>query len=97
MAQRRDRPPVQRSGSSIDIRLPDGTIKTMPLDVPEGSVTSDACCFCGQSVEARDRIQLSVGWLDDGREREQSWDAHHDCLAKRMHESVVGTGPFFGN
>ena len=71
----------------------------MPLDALRGPVTSDICCFCGQSVEHSDseRIRLSVRWQDGGKERTQSWGAHHECVAERMRERVAGTGPFFGD
>ena len=67
------------------------------MDVPRGPVTTDICCFCGRAVEPSDgnRIRLSVSWLDESSERTQSWDAHRDCLAERMHEAVAGTGPLF--
>ena len=70
----------------------------MPVDVPRGPVTTDICCFCGRAVEPSDgnRIRLSVSWLDESSQRTQSWDAHRDCLAERMHDAVAGTGPFFG-
>ena len=98
MAQRRDRQPVQRSGNSIGLRFPDGSVRTMPIEAVD-PVTSDLCCFCGESLENSDseRILLSARWLDDGRERTQSWEAHRACLAARMHESSSGTGPFFGD
>jgi hypothetical protein len=71
----------------------------MPVDDPRGPVTADLCCFCGRSVDGSDpeRVRLSAGWLDAGNERTQSWAAHRDCLADRMHESVTGAGPFFGD
>jgi hypothetical protein len=98
MAQRRDRPPVQRSGSSIDVRLPDGTVKTVPVDALRGRAAPEVCCFCGLSVKhsGSERISLSVRWRDAGRERTQDWSAHRSCLAERMHETVSGAGPFFG-
>ena len=30
-----------------------------------------------------------------GTEREQSWRAHRRCLRERLHEAVLGEGPFF--
>jgi hypothetical protein len=99
MGIRRERPPVERSADSILVRLPDGTVKTIPSNTPKESVTADACCFCGHGVERSDaqRIRLSVRWMDEGTERTQSWSAHHTCLAERLHERVSGTGPFFGD
>jgi hypothetical protein len=97
MAQRRDRPPVQRSGNSIDIRLPDGTVKSVPVEALRGPAVSELCCFCGLSTKhaGRDRISISVRWVDSGGERTQEWSAHHGCLAERMHKSAAGVGPFF--
>jgi len=99
MGVRRERPPVEHSGEGITLRLPDGTVKTMSVDDLRRPVTSEFCCFCGQSVEHSDpdRIRLSVRWVDGGEERTQSWGAHHNCLAERMDGSVTGTGPFFGD
>lgn len=99
MGVRRERPPVERSGEGITLRLPDGTVKTMSVAVSRRPVTSDLCCFCGETVLHSDpgRIRLSVQWVDDGEERTQTWDAHHSCLAERMHDSVNGMGPFFGD
>ena len=98
MGVRRERPPIERAAGSITLRLPDGTLKTMPVNEPRGPVTSDLCCFCGESVEQADaeRIRLSARWLEDGQEQTQDWGAHHRCLAERMHPSVSGAGPFFG-
>ena len=42
-------------------------------------------------------IRLSARWTEEGNEQTQSWSAHRRCLAERMHESVSGTGPFFGD
>lgn len=69
----------------------------MPTGVAPGSVTTDPCCFCGEDVEhaTDERIRLSVRFVDDGSEGEQSWAAHRACLEQRMHERVKGTGPFF--
>jgi hypothetical protein len=71
---------------------------SVPVGGVPGPVESGLCCFCGQSVEqeAPDRIRLGVRWLEDGREREQSWGAHRGCLLERLHEGVKGQGPFFG-
>jgi hypothetical protein len=99
MAQRRERPPVQRSDTGIAVRLPDGTTMAVPGSGLRGPVTSDLCCFCGRRVEHSDseEIRLSVRWVESGEERDQSWRAHHTCLAERMHEAVKGAGPFFGD
>jgi hypothetical protein len=98
MGVRRERPAVERSGDSILVRLPDGTTKAMPVDELRGPVTADLCCFCGQSIQAPEqRIRLSVTWIHAGRERTQSWGAHHRCLAERMHDSLTDSGDFFGD
>lgn len=99
MAQRRDRPPVEISGDSLNIRLPDGKTMSMPVNALRGPVTSDVCCFCGQRVEYADpeHIRIGVRWDDGGKERTQSWGAHHACLVERMHDRVKGQGPFFGD
>jgi hypothetical protein len=98
MSVRRERPPVQGSRNSITLRLPDGTVKTMPVreDRDEGD---DVCCFCGESVEPADsgRISVLARWVDQGHDRTQAWDAHRKCFAERVHDSVSGTGPFFGD
>jgi len=62
-------------------------------------VTSDLCCFCGALVEGADgeRSLLTVLWVQDGEEREQSWSAHRTCVGERMHETVKGAGVFFGD
>jgi hypothetical protein len=100
MAQRRDRPPVQRSGESLNIRLPDGRTMSVPLSTSRGPSTADVCCFCGRSVEHSDNeyVRIGVRWIaEGGDERQQSWGAHHACLLERMHEGVKGHGPFFGD
>ena len=99
MGVRRERPPVEQGGSSIRLRLPDGTVKTVPTGQLRGPVTADVCCFCGEDVEHTDgeRIRLSARWVDDGQEKTQSWGAHRKCLAERMHDRVSGDGPFFGD
>jgi hypothetical protein len=99
MAQRRDRPPVQRSGSSIGLRFPDGSVRAMPMGAAADAATADSCCFCGESVEDSDaeRVYVSVRWIEDERERTQGWNAHRTCLAERINDAVAGTGPFFGD
>lgn len=95
MAKRSDQPAVQRTGSSIDVRLPDGRTISMPTaQVP---VAAEICCFCGREVEqtAGDRIRLSALWIEDDVEHDQAWAAHRSCLVERMHERVKGEGPFF--
>jgi hypothetical protein len=97
MAQRRVRPAVERSGG-LNIRLPDGTTMSMPIHAATGR-TSDVCCFCGQGIEHTDseRIGIDARWEEGGNERQQSWGAHRKCLRERMHEAVMGEGPFFGD
>jgi hypothetical protein len=95
MSVRRERRPIDRGAGTVRLRLPDGTVKEMPVDKPGGQVPG-VCCFCGQSV-ADDEIRLSAQWMGDGREHAQSWGAHRECLAERIHASVAGTGPFFGD
>jgi hypothetical protein len=99
MGIRREQPGVERSGDSIMVRLPDGSVKTMRMDRSREPATAEVCCFCGESVEHFDseRIRLGVRWVEDGQERSQGWEAHKRCLAERMHERAAGTGPFFGD
>ena len=99
MAQRRDRPPVQRSGDSINVTLGDGRTMSVPLGSLRRSGAADVCCFCGQGVKhaGADRVSLSVRWQDDATERTQSWEAHRGCLTERLHDTVKGTGPFFAD
>jgi hypothetical protein len=99
MGVRRERPPIERSNNTVTLRLPDGTVKSMPIDQPRDPVTADRCCFCGHGVQHSDPewIRLAANWTDEGHEKMQSWGAHHRCLLERMHESVAGTGPFFGD
>ena len=99
MAQRRERPPAQRTDTGIAVRLPDGTTMAVPGSSLRKPVTSDLCCFCGARVEGADgeRTRLTVLWTEGGEEREQSWTSHRTCLAERMHEAVRGAGPFFGD
>jgi hypothetical protein len=95
MAQRRVRPAVERSGG-VNIRLPDGTTISMPTRTTTGE-TSNLCCFCGQGIEHTDpeRIRIDVRWEDGGNQREQDWRAHRKWLLERLHEAVIGAGPFF--
>ena len=99
MAQRRERPPAQRTNTGIAVRLPDGTTMAVPGSSLRGPVTSDLCCFCGARVDNADseRMRLTVRWVEGGEEREQSWSAHRTCLGERMHEAVKGAGVFFGD
>ena len=99
MAQRRDRPAVQRSGDSLNITLPDGTTTALPVSTSKGPVRSDICCFCGESVEHADpeHLRIDARWEQGGDERQQSWGAHQACLLDRMHDRVKGQGPFFGD
>lgn len=98
MGVRREQPSGELSGSSITLRLPDGSVKTMPVAGARGQVTSDVCCFCGERVDQADseRVGVTARWIDERGERTQNWGAHRGCLAERMHERVSGTGPFFG-
>ena len=98
MGVRRERPPIERAGGSIRLRLPDGSVKEMPVeDMRAAPGDADVCCFCGESVgdEDGERIRVSARWVDHGDERTQSWGAHRACLEQRIHDSVSGTGPFF--
>jgi hypothetical protein len=98
MGVRRERPPIELAGGSIRLRLPDGSVKEMPVDeVRIEPVSDDICCFCGRSVSPDDgeRIRVTAQWTDVGDEGTQSWGAHRACLAERIHEAVSGTGPFF--
>jgi hypothetical protein len=98
MAQRRDRPPVDRSGDSLNIRLPDGTMMSMPRPAGRRAVAADVvCCFCGEELGGADpeRVGVGVEWSDAGGEHEQRWGAHRACVAARLHERVRGVGPFF--
>jgi hypothetical protein len=99
MAQRRDRPPVQRSGDSLNVRLGDGRTISVSVDASRGPVTMGVCCFCGQDVtrSGGERISLSARWNDDATERTQSWEAHRACLTERLHDTVKGAGPFFAD
>ena len=98
MAQRRVRPAVERSGDSLNIRLPDGRTMSMPIRTVSGQ-TSDLCCFCGQGIEHTDpeRIRIDACWEEGGNECEQSWRAHRRCLLERLHEAVKGQGRFFSD
>jgi hypothetical protein len=98
MAQRRERPPVERGGQGLNVRLPDGRTMSVPGSALRDPVTPDVCCFCGVSVEHSDpqRVRLDARWTSDGTDQHQSWAAHHKCLLERMHEGVMGQGPFFG-
>jgi|SRR5580693_7019790 hypothetical protein len=94
MAQRRDRPGLDLAGSSLNVTLPDG--RTLPIP-RRGDLAGDVCCFCGETVEHadRERVRLSVRWIDGDDEREQSWGAHQSCVLERLNERVKGQGPFF--
>jgi hypothetical protein len=87
MGVRRDLPPLERSMNTITLRLPDGTVKEMPVDDRR---SAGRCCFCGESLERADSewIRLSAQWLDGGQEVLRSWDAHRRCLVERMHDSA---------
>ena len=87
---------MERAGSSIRLRLPDGTVKSMPTEL-KGPVTADRCCFCGETIGHSDeeRISLTAHWTEEGQERARTWSAHRTCLAERMHDSVPDTGDFF--
>ncbi len=80
MAQRRERPSLQTSGQTFQVRLPDGRIMGMPSAEPS------VCCFCGRDLgdDAADRVLLSARWQARGEERSQSWGAHRACLAERL-------------
>ena len=97
MGIRREQPSVERSADSIVVRLPDGSVKTMPVDRLRGPVTPDVCCFCGEGVEhsENESVRVGVRWGEGANERAQSWSAHRRCLLERMHDRVAGTGPFF--
>jgi hypothetical protein len=85
---RRERPPVESSLNTIRLRLPDGTVKTMPVESRSGHPSSDSCCFCGATVEQPERegVVLSARWIDEGEERTQAWVAHRTCLAERVRD-----------
>jgi hypothetical protein len=97
MAQRREVPPITRSGGTVDVRLPDGRTMSVPLSRTGGPLTGDVCCFCGEAVadEAGERLRIGARWGGDGDDHEQSWEAHRRCLRERMHERVRGQGPLF--
>jgi hypothetical protein len=71
----------------------------MPVREDRGPTASDVCCFCGEIVEPADsdRISLLARWVEQGEDRTQTWDAHRNCFAVRVHDSVSGTGPFFSD
>jgi hypothetical protein len=95
MAQRRDRPPVEHPGDSLNIKLPDGTTMSVPLKASVRAATADLCCFCGEPVADTDRpqVQIDARWEHDRAERQQSWAAHHRCLVDRMHQRVRAQQP----
>jgi hypothetical protein len=86
---RRERPPIERGGTSIRLRLPDGTVKALPVDDARRT-SPDVCCFCGEAVEpdGGEFVRLSARWSEGDEERTQSWDAHRSCLAERLHDSA---------
>jgi hypothetical protein len=45
------------------------------------------CCFCGNSIEARDRDPLSLVIPVEPEGWQQLW-SHEKCLRDRLHESV---------
>jgi hypothetical protein len=92
MGVRRERPPIERAGSSIRLRLPDGTVREMPVE--SSGPSTKLCCFCGEAAE-RDVVTLSVEWRDEQGEQRRTWASHRRCLAERLHESVQDAGgPF---
>jgi len=95
MAQRRDRPPVERAGDSLNIKLPDGTTMSVPLNASSRSPTVDLCCFCGERVQQADpsAIRIDARWEQGGDERRRSWRAHHRCLFERIDDRVKGEEP----
>jgi hypothetical protein len=97
MAQRRDRPVIERTGG-LNIRLPDGRTMSVPVSGLQAPAPAGVCCFCGEVVEHSDseRIRLDARWEADGTEREQSWVAHRKCLFDRLHDRARDEGPFFG-
>ena len=69
------------------------------MDGGPDSAASGVCCFCGRAVAGSGdggAIRLSARWTDGGHEHRQAWGAHRACLAERLHDSVAGTGAFFG-
>jgi hypothetical protein len=87
VAQRRDQPSLQTSGQTWKIRLPDGSLKEMPIE----PATAAVCCFCGRDLDERaeERLLLSARWQQDGEERAESWSAHRGCLAERLDPGAV--------
>jgi hypothetical protein len=90
MSVRRQRPPIEQAGTSIRLRLPDGTVKEMAVGEQHGPTSSRRCCFCGEPVadDETARVHLTASWLSEGSERARSWEAHRACLAERLHDSV---------
>jgi hypothetical protein len=90
MAQRRERPPEQRSGRAIGLRLPDGRELTLPVDTSRRGGGPGRCCFCGEPVDggAAELVRLDARWSEPGGERSAAWSAHRACLLERPHESA---------
>lgn len=90
MSVRRQRPPIEQ-GTSIRLRLPDGTVKEMPVGDQRGPISAGRCCFCGEPVadDETQRVHLTASWLSEGSERARSWEAHRACLAERIHDSAA--------
>jgi hypothetical protein len=95
MAQRRERPAQEHGGKAFDFRLSDGRSISIPVTEPQDRGAGEVCCFCGEGIEGED-VSVEARWVEGGEERSQTWRAHRACLAGRMHESVRGSGPFFG-
>jgi hypothetical protein len=97
VAQRRERPPQQHGGKAFEFRLSDGRTISMPAAGPSEPAAADSCCFCGEDLEAGgEQVGVVVRWTEASEERSQGWSAHRSCMAARLHESVLGSGPFFG-
>jgi ribosomal protein L34E len=90
MAQRRERPPAQRSGQTIGVRLPGGRTVSVPTSSSRGPAEPDVCCFCGEPVGHAERVELDARWVAESEERHRSLSAHRSCLLDRLHERVRG-------